>query len=124
MKCGVHPELVALVTRTGLRLASRRMALSWPLAAAMKAGVVGTVAIAITIRKHWIYSTSSRGPVGPIDRGGCDLLVPSAGMFDHTSWHPCLTQGATPRPRASCGAVSATNRFRFGFDFDFDSIRF
>ena len=62
--------------------------------------------ITITIRKHpshnrkapGIFSTRDRGPArGSHDRGGYDLLVLSAGMFDHTPWHPHLPQGTTPR---------------------------
>ena len=74
------------------------------------------ITITITIRKHpsharkepRVSSTSSRGPVGPIDRRGCDLLVPPAGIGEHTSWHPCLPKGTTHRARASCCVVSAT----------------
>ena len=55
--------------------------------------------VTITIRKHpshnrkepGIFSTSSRGPARRShDRRGYDLLGLSAGMFDHTSWHPYL----------------------------------
>ena len=44
-----------------------------------------------------MFSTTNRGPArGSHDRGGYDLLGLSAGMFDHTSWHPYLPQGTTP----------------------------
>ena len=63
------------------------------------------VTITITIRKHpshnreepGIFSTCNRGPARRShDRRGYDLLGLSAGMFDHTYWHPHLPQGTTP----------------------------
>ena len=94
------------------------------------------ITITITIRKHpshnreepGISSTTNRGPArGSHDRGGYDLLVLSAGMFDHTPWHPHLPQGTipglvpaavwSPRPfrlvfRAQLGQVATVRSFR------------
>ena len=59
----------------------------------------GGITITITIRKHpshnreepGISSTCNRGPARRShDRRGYNLLGLSAGMFDHTPWHPHL----------------------------------